>query len=168
LVNTLDHISISTNASSVLQNAVINTFYGNPATLSLSWSSARHGGTYTFTVAAANNQCIVGLDVRHFTLVVGNGINSVNNINPNFHQLEISPNPIKQDNLSIHYQVINSEPITFEVYNLKGALLLTKHTLSQVGINTISLPVNNLSRGKYILRISTTSHEQSTPFIKVE
>lgn len=166
--DTKDSISVFTNANSELENSTIYTYHGNPATLSISWVSPSHGGVYPFTVVAKDDRCETMLYVNNYTIIVGNGINSVNNLEANDYKLQVSPNPIKHEDLKIQFQSSISEVITINIYDLSGALISTDILMSKVGLNTAFFPISKLRNGQFILQVVTNSGSQSIPFMKIE
>tara|TARA_R110002050_G_scaffold80768_3_gene172742 strand:- start:1018 stop:2445 length:1428 start_codon:yes stop_codon:yes gene_type:complete len=166
--DTLDSVSIYTNASAVLQSSFVHTVSGNPATISISWTATNQNGTYTFSTTVTDDQCMVGLTIRDFTFIVGNGINDVPQLMPSDFHLEIAPNPVTREMLSFRFELPATEKVSMQVYNLIGTEIISLNNVFNTGLNSFSLPITGLSNGKYILQLSTRNGRQTIPFLKVD
>ena len=78
--------------------------------------------------------------------------------------INIYPNPT-DTNLTIDFKIQNIEKLNIEVFNLLGKEVLTK----QISKNDTSLLVSGLSKGVYLVRITSLNGENSTTkrFVKI-
>ena len=74
----------------------------------------------------------------------------------------ISPNSLSVHSGSVHYTLSQSSDVFLGVYDIRGRLFHTSNVVNaQTGTHQITLPLQKLSNGKYILEFRTnTSHER--------
>lgn len=78
----------------------------------------------------------------------------------------IRPNPVS-DILLLYGQISQTEPTFLEIYDMQGKLMLLKTINSTAGNTAISVSVNMLAKGNYILHISTAEGIQKINFTKL-
>ncbi len=80
-------------------------------------------------------------------------------INPDMFNLSHFPNPINT-NAIIHYSLKQEEPVSLEVYNIKGQLVETLFEGSkQAGDHTLEWDCHNVPSGVYFLKMKAGSEE---------
>lgn len=70
--------------------------------------------------------------------------------------MSVFPNPAKGI-LNVKFSAAAQEKVTMEVFDVNGKMLLKKDVMSSAGENTVSLSLNNLSKGNYILKVTSGS-----------
>jgi|GEM_PF-1601457 len=79
--------------------------------------------------------------------------------------LVLYPNPVK-DNVSLSIQAKENEPITIQVTDLQGKVLLQQAATLQKGNNAYHLSISLLAKGIYLLTVKGQSSSQQKQFIK--
>ena len=78
--------------------------------------------------------------------------------------LKLYPNPVS-DYATIEIESDSRKDINFYVYDLAGRVVKEQKSQLAVGLNNISLNVNNLNRGTYVIRASSGNKVYSQKFI---
>ena len=78
--------------------------------------------------------------------------------------LKLYPNPAK-DYCIIEYKSNINEAISINVFDINRRVVISKKTNTIIGNNTISLNINNLERGIYIVKIESLSSNKTTKLI---
>ena len=68
--------------------------------------------------------------------------------------------------LKFNFQSSANQVNTLNVYTINGVRLLTKTVSMQKGFNTVSIDLNNIMQGTYILELTSGSQRSSTKFFK--
>jgi len=79
--------------------------------------------------------------------------------------LVLSPNPAREL-LSIQATTAQSEVATLRVIDMKGQLVITRPLSLKEGLNTMSLDINDISNGLYLLSLQTENGIQVKKFVK--
>ncbi|MBT4413426.1 MAG: T9SS type A sorting domain-containing protein [Polaribacter sp.] len=126
-----------------------------------------NGGTFshTFTSIGTNDYlCSPHPGTMFGTItVVAEGTLSIDSFDM-LGTINMYPNPT-DSNLTIDFKIQNIEKLNIEVFNLLGKEVLTK----QISKNDTSLLVSGLSKGVYLVRITSLNGENSTTkrFVKI-
>jgi hypothetical protein len=84
--------------------------------------------------------------------------------NATIHDLQLFPNP-SSETLSISLEALKSENGTIELLNSIGQVVQTKSVVFSEGKSTIELPVGDLAKGTYFVKISTATAVQTRTVI---
>jgi len=108
----------------------------------------------TITISANNPTAIVQLY---------NAILSVLNFNDNIAAIKVSdvfPNPVQQE-LNINIELAYSSNLIIELYNILGKKIIENSYSLTNGKHTISIPVDELSKGIYFIHVSSADNKFS-------
>jgi hypothetical protein len=125
------------------------------------------GGTTTHSVyfnqngGAANNLTGIQTAISQATMDILAGIkeNSMSN-----YQTKLSPNPA-QNEISLSFELKQTEQISIEIYNLIGAKLKQIENSPIIGKNEIKINTESLSNGTYFLKINNGKTSDTVKFI---
>lgn len=78
------------------------------------------------------------------------------------------PNPVTSE-AAVRFRIIlqSAGLITYKVYNLTGRAVYQSQYQGQPGINTISVPVQQMNRGQYFIDISAGNYRRRSTFQKL-
>ena len=78
--------------------------------------------------------------------------------------LNIFPNPVKSD-LTLQF-IATSDQSVIMVYSLLGQLIISKSIENNIGLNTLSIPVDNLANGIYAITLKNSNSVITKKFVK--
>lgn len=76
----------------------------------------------------------------------------------------VYPNPLKRGNSSVYFKINDPAELLVELFNLQGQLILSKN-FGLVPSGEVSLPVDNLTSGTYLLKIRQDNQFETVKFI---
>ena len=80
--------------------------------------------------------------------------------------LQLFPNPAS-DNLNVNISVISNGYLFYDVYDINGSLLKSLHANNvSAGSHEITIPVNDLSAGMYLLKVQSAEGIATRKFLK--
>lgn len=123
---------------------------------------------YTIDISTGQAKLIdrigLGLAIRNIAIKITPKTISSKEISQNLKAV-IFPNPANQQ-LNVKFQQLSDSPVSLEVYNLQGQVLLQKNYASN-GIDFFeNLDISALDNGIYILKISNMENTRALKFVK--
>lgn len=109
---------------------------------------------------ASQGYLYFGNDCEYYAF--SGGVKSVSFIN----NLELYPNPVIQNKLSIKFNALKLEPITVTIYNSLGQNVYTKQLYINTTENSFEINNFNLSQGIYSLHLKSENESSIMNFIK--
>lgn len=80
--------------------------------------------------------------------------------------MNLYPNPLK-DAGTVEFELTTNEDVVLQIFNLSGQVIREVNAKNlQAGANQIAFDASDLSKGTYILRLSSESMNETTKFIK--
>lgn len=150
-------------------NVLYYTINGGEKWNKSNWNDSINGGTsgvYMFYNSKLNKNQVVfpvtGSYIMRYTIPGKVGINSVD---LQEFQLKIYPNPVK-DYLSIQFIQKKKLEGFISVWSLDGKEILRKALHSIIDFNRITINVDHLNNGIYILRFETLKNSYHLKFVK--
>jgi hypothetical protein len=81
------------------------------------------------------------------------------------HGLNIYPNPVTYGYLTIDFGVVNSNSMSFVIFDFMGKQIQRVES-NEISGGSYKLNVDNLAKGVYLLNVLSNNHQQSVKFIK--
>jgi hypothetical protein len=80
-------------------------------------------------------------------------------------RMRISPNPVQQD-ATLMITLAEKEYVGYTIFDQSGRQIVTSFLYLEKGSNSISLPVQTLVKGTYIIKVKGTKTNTQLPFVK--
>ncbi len=81
--------------------------------------------------------------------------------------ITLTPNPIEHQNATLTIKSVITDEAQISLYDLHGRLIWQHNTRIKPSTNTIMVPTQNLSKGIYVLKVSTSTREERIKVIKL-
>ena len=129
-----------------------------------------NGCTDTFceSLVMASNGLLNGKANENFTLVMGTGVNSTETASIDNIQKELNvsvyPNPTTSNTI-VSINSNSNQVVTIQVLDLSGKIVLNNSTMLSIGNQKVNLDLNSISKGIYLVKISTKTDAYNTKLI---
>jgi PKD repeat protein len=162
----------STAGSGTVYFNIINPCSGTQYVWSVNGTAIATGTSpvYTFPDSGWYYVCVTGMSangtyttcdsVYAFRLANATGLNE----NPQVLALSVAPNPAT-DYIQLSMTMSKSAEVTISIMSLEGRALATQTATLHTGAQQLSLDVNELSSGMYLLRLSSGDQQSITRFV---
>ncbi len=133
-------------------------------------------GTYAVYAKVGGEGCNAKLILDDFYYSGSNGVggqaplqkaSAIKNVDKNAASLSVFPNPANS-NLNVRIQSEVSESGNVEVYSMTGEKVIAQNEIAlNAGANSVTLDINNLTAGNYIVTVKTASGVSTQRFSKM-
>ncbi len=133
-------------------------------------------GTYAVYAKVGGEGCNAKLILDDFYYSGSNGVggqaplqkaSAIKNVDKNAASLSVFPNPANS-NLNVRIQSEVSESGNVEVYSMTGEKVIAQNEIAlNAGSNAVTLDINNLTTGNYIVTVKTASGVSTQRFSKM-